>query len=74
DLKKIIEDSKDGVILFSLGTNVRSDQISLKSRQALLKAFSKLPQTVLWKFESDNIEELPKNVFIKKWLPQNDIL
>ncbi|KAF2888854.1 hypothetical protein ILUMI_17320 [Ignelater luminosus] len=74
DLKKLMDNSKNGVILFSLGTNIKVDLLSLETRQALLKAFSRLPQTVLWKFDSDNIQELPKNVFIRKWLPQNDIL
>lgn len=29
---------------------------------------------VLWKWESDDIANMPKNVMVKKWLPQNDIL
>lgn len=74
DLKKIVDEAKHGIILFSLGTNIRSDQLKLERRQAFLDAFSRLPQVVFWKFETDDIQGLPKNVYIRKWLPQNDIL
>lgn len=29
---------------------------------------------ILWKWESDNVENMPKNVLARTWLPQNDIL
>ena len=29
---------------------------------------------ILWKWDEDNIADLPKNVMIKKWVPQQDIL
>lgn len=61
------------MILFSLGTNIRSDKLTNHQKSALLQAFAKIPQTVIWKFETDTID-LPKNVIIRKWLPQNDIL
>lgn len=35
---------------------------------------SKLKQRVIWKFEDETIPNLPKNVLIRKWLPQSDIL
>jgi len=40
----------------------------------LLSELSKIEQTVLWKWESDEVPQLPKNVIIRKWFPQNDIL
>lgn len=59
--------------MFSLGTNVRSDKLDKNIQKALLEAFSKISETVIWKFESE-LENLPKNVIVRKWLPQNDIL
>ncbi|XP_019872405.2 UDP-glycosyltransferase UGT5 [Aethina tumida] len=73
DLQKILDNSVDGVIVFSLGTNMRSDKLSPEKRKTLLDAFKQLKQTILWKFESD-IENLPKNVVVRKWLPQNDVI
>lgn len=42
----------------------------------ILKAFANFPEyTFLWKFESDKLPmELPNNVLIRKWIPQNDVL
>jgi len=36
--------------------------------------FSRLKLRVLWKWGSGNIEGLPKNVKVSKWLPQTDLL
>ncbi|XP_069693360.1 UDP-glucosyltransferase 2-like [Periplaneta americana] len=74
DLQKYLDEAKDGFIYFSLGTNLRSDALILSKRQALLDAFSELPQRILWKFESENLPGMPPNVKISKWLPQSDIL
>ncbi|XP_031329149.1 UDP-glucuronosyltransferase 2B7-like [Photinus pyralis] len=74
DLQKIMDDSKNGVIYFSLGSFLRSDKLSATQKTNLLEAFKQLPQTVLWKYEGGSIEGLPKNVILRKTLPQNDIL
>ncbi|XP_018569262.1 UDP-glucuronosyltransferase 2B7 [Anoplophora glabripennis] len=73
DLQTIMDDAKDGVILFCLGTNARSDKLGTGIIQSLLKAFGQLKQTVIWKFES-GLENVPKNVVIRQWLPQGSIL
>ncbi|RZC40275.1 UDP-glucuronosyltransferase 2B17-like, partial [Asbolus verrucosus] len=73
DYQKLLDNAKNGVILFSLGTNIRSDKLDKETQAEILNAFSKISETVIWKFES-KIENLPKNVIVRKWLPQNDIL
>ncbi|XP_018570237.1 UDP-glucuronosyltransferase 2B20 [Anoplophora glabripennis] len=73
DIQEIMDKSANGVIIMSLGTNIRSDKLGKSKIEAILGAFSKLKQTVLWKFESD-FDNLPTNVIIRKFLPQNDIL
>lgn len=42
--------------------------------KAFLKAFAKLKQRVLWKWEKDSLSGKPQNVKTGKWLPQTDIL
>ncbi|KAF5282558.1 hypothetical protein FQA39_LY04965 [Lamprigera yunnana] len=74
DLRKIVENAKNGVIVFSLGTFLRSDDMSESKTSAMLTAFSKLSETVIWKFESSKMKNVPKNVIIKSWLPQSDLL
>lgn len=41
---------------------------------AFLQAFEFLPYDVLWKFDGDNLERIPKNLKIQKWFPQRDLL
>jgi glucuronosyltransferase len=41
---------------------------------ALMEAFSKVKQRVLWKWETDRLAGKPPNVKVGKWLPQADIL
>ncbi|KAH8311949.1 hypothetical protein KR044_008744, partial [Drosophila immigrans] len=74
DIKEFIETSKDGVIYFSLGSNVKSKDLPLETRETLLKVFAGLKQRVLWKFEDDKMDSKPDNVFLSKWFPQPDIL
>nr|CAI5838450.1 unnamed protein product [Callosobruchus analis] len=72
--KQYMDDAKEGVIYFSLGTNVKSYLLDDKIKSELLEAFAELPYKILWKYEGDSIANLPKNVKIFKWIPQQDIL
>jgi glucuronosyltransferase len=73
-LQKYLDDAPDGVIYFSMGSNLQSSQMPEGKRNAFLKVFSKLKQKVLWKWETDTLPGQPKNVKLGKWLPQSDIL
>ena len=68
-----MDDSPHGVIYFSMGSNLESKHFPDILIQNLLKTFSKLKQTVIWKFEED-LTELPPNVHLLKWVPQHSIL
>ena len=74
DLQNFLDEAKDGVIYFSLGSSVRSDHMPEEKIRAFLEAFSELPQKILWKWESDILPGQPANVKSGKWLPQQDIL
>ncbi|XP_044271533.1 UDP-glycosyltransferase UGT5-like isoform X2 [Tribolium madens] len=74
DIQKFLDSSKNGVIVFSMGSNLKSSDLPRNKRNAILKAFSKLKQNVLWKWESEELPEQPKNVKLMKWMPQTDIL
>lgn len=39
-----------------------------------LGTFESLPYDVLWKFDDENIENVPSNVKVQKWFPQRDLL
>lgn len=50
--------------------------MSLEKKLIFLSAFAQFPDyNFLWKYEKPIVDfELPKNVFIRPWLPQSDIL
>jgi glucuronosyltransferase len=74
DLKHFLDEAKEGAIFFSLGTNVKSSNMSPEKVKAFLDVFAELPQRVLWKWEKDSLPGQTKNVMLGKWFPQNDIL
>ena len=73
DLKKLMDNAKNGVIYFSMGSNLNSKDLPDEVKDSLLKMFGSLKQTVLWKFE-EVLPNLPKNVHILEWAPQQAIL
>lgn len=68
--------SKKGTILFSFGSIIRGDDLSLDKQKLLIKIFNEFTDyNFLWKFESNiTVDELPKNVQIRQWIPQFDVL
>ncbi|XP_059469651.1 UDP-glucosyltransferase 2-like [Neocloeon triangulifer] len=73
DLQEYLDSAKNGFIFMSFGSNVKSSLLPKEKIDIFLKVFGELDIKVLWKFETD-LPQKPKNVMIKKWLPQQDIL
>ncbi|TMW45132.1 hypothetical protein DOY81_009787, partial [Sarcophaga bullata] len=74
DIQTFLDGAENGAIYFSLGSNVQSKDMPAEKLRIFLDVFASLNQRVLWKFENESIAHLPKNVMIKAWLPQADIL
>lgn len=73
DLQNYLDNSKHGVIIFSLGSYVKSSDLPKEKIDAIINVLGKIKQNVVWKFE-DETYPVPSNVLVKKWLPQTDIL
>ncbi|RZC39915.1 UDP-glucuronosyltransferase 2B20-like, partial [Asbolus verrucosus] len=73
-LQNYLDRSTQGVIYFSLGSNVKSANLTENVRKVIIQALSELPYNVLWKWETDHLPDQPKNVMTQKWLPQQDLL
>ncbi|KAG5893417.1 hypothetical protein JTB14_024330 [Gonioctena quinquepunctata] len=73
NMKEFMDNATDGVVVFSMGSNLNSADFDPEMKRAILEAFSKIKQKVLWKFETD-LEGKPSNVMISKWMPQQDAL
>ncbi|XP_057234648.1 UDP-glucuronosyltransferase 1A1-like isoform X6 [Malurus melanocephalus] len=61
-----------GIVVFSLGSMV--SEIPMKKAMEIAEALGTVPQTVLWRYTGKAPPNLPKNVKLVKWLPQNDLL
>ena len=48
--------------------------MSEDKRKAILGALERLPLNVIMKWEDDVLPGRPDNVFVRKWLPQNELL
>ena len=72
DLKELMTSAKNGVVVMTFGSSVTKmpDEIVMK----FLEAFSQLNQTVVAKLSIPQGWVVPKNIHIRSWLPQNDIL
>ncbi|XP_035452792.2 UDP-glucosyltransferase 2-like [Spodoptera frugiperda] len=74
DLQDLIDNSKHGVIYFSMGSFLQSKTLPRKLITELLQMFGEFKQTVIWKFEDNSLVDVPKNVQIVNWAPQQSIL
>lgn len=78
DLEQLFNESHVGVVYFSLGSNIQSEQLGAKRLSEIIEAFRALPAyTFLWKIDLAGLDleqTLPANVHVRQWLPQNDIL
>lgn len=74
ELLKFIEDSEHGVIYISFGTILKPSSIKPEKLKSIIEALEELPQRVVWKWNKRTLPGNPKNIYLSKWLPQNDIL
>ncbi|XP_069681767.1 UDP-glycosyltransferase UGT5-like [Periplaneta americana] len=74
DLKKFLDDSKQGVVYFSFGSMVKMTTLPEEKRQAFMQAFAALPERFLLKWEEESFPGKPENVKLVRWPPQVDVL
>ncbi|XP_069020543.1 UDP-glucuronosyltransferase 1A1-like isoform X1 [Embiotoca jacksoni] len=61
-----------GFVVFTLGSMVSDlpDEIT----SVFFDAFRQIPQKVIWRFTGQLPDNVPENVKVMKWVPQNDLL
>lgn len=74
DLQQLLDNAENGVIYVSWGSIINSQGMSRSLEQEFVGAFKRLPQTILWKWENDSLTATAKNIHIRSWMPQIDIL
>ncbi|XP_025195624.1 UDP-glucuronosyltransferase 1-5-like [Melanaphis sacchari] len=74
-LEDVMNNSNEfGVIVLTFGSLVAMDTLPDYVLKAFKTVLSKLPQTIIWKYEDDHMPDKPENVILCKWLPQRAIL
>ncbi|XP_067461226.1 UDP-glucuronosyltransferase 1A1-like [Thunnus thynnus] len=61
-----------GFVVFTLGTMV--SDLPEVTTSAFLEAFRQIPQKVIWRYTGLVPNNVPENVKMMKWVPQNDLL
>ncbi|XP_074031302.1 UDP-glucosyltransferase 2 [Leptinotarsa decemlineata] len=74
DLQEFLDSSENGFIYFSLGSIIKSKELSNNTLLNIMKAFEQIPFKVVWKFESSLSLNVIETVKLVKWAPQQDIL
>jgi len=69
-----LDAASNGAVLVSFGSVLKPSQMNPERLDLLLNVFRSLKQySFIWKWDAD-IENVPENVKISSWLPQQDIL
>lgn len=74
DLQEFLDNAVQGVLYFSMGSNMKAKGLPEIKRNAIVKAFAKVKENVLVKWEDDVLPGMSSNIKIVKWLPQQDVL
>ncbi|CAH0559279.1 unnamed protein product [Brassicogethes aeneus] len=74
ELQDFMDKSKNGVVYFSLGSNVEVSELPEDKLKAILNTFKNIKYDILLKFNKDTLYNRPKNILIRKWVPQTAIL
>lgn len=73
NIKAFIESSKEGVVYFSLGSNLRPSLLPKEKLAGIFNALKSIKQKVLMKIDEPELFEKSDKIFVSKWFPQDDI-
>ncbi|XP_070498432.1 UDP-glycosyltransferase UGT5-like [Chironomus tepperi] len=74
DIQEFLDSATDGAVVFTMGSIVKAQEFPEHIRVAFTRAFGKIKQKVLWKYENETLPNKPDNLMISPWIPQRDIL
>ncbi|XP_068623992.1 UDP-glycosyltransferase UGT5-like [Battus philenor] len=74
DLQQYLDNSKNGVIYLSFGSNLKTSLLPPQTIEILGEALSQLPYNVILKWDSEDFPYKSDNIRVYKWLPQSDLL
>ena len=67
-------DSSEAVVLVSFGSTLQPSQMPQEKLEILYEVFRSLPEySFIWKWDGE-VPDVPSNVLLSPWLPQQDLL
>ncbi|XP_032684087.1 UDP-glucuronosyltransferase 2B9-like isoform X2 [Odontomachus brunneus] len=73
NLEKFLNDTPNGFIYVSLGTNVKVMSLPNDVQRVFYNVLTSLPYKIVWKFDG-HLPDKYDNIYIAKWFPQRSIL
>ena len=74
-MASFVDSAPDGVVMFSLGySGFQPAVVPRQLMQEFIKAFRQLKQRVVMRFDPELLDDIPENVMVVKWIPQEDLL
>ena len=74
ELEKFVSSSEAGFLVFAIGSAIKMEDMPEEMILSFIKAFSRLPQRIIWQWKGKVRTDLPANVLPIPWLPQQDLL
>merc|ERR1712136_373956 len=74
DLQHFMDSHPEGVVYVSFGSMFKASSMTWEQKLTFYEAFKELNTPIIWKWNDGNVTDIPKNVRIATWLPQNDLL
>lgn len=74
DLKQFMDVHPEGVVYVSFGSALAPSAMTDGQKNVFRETFKELNVPIIWKWNDDDLSGIPKNVLVRKWLPQNDLL
>ena len=74
ELSQFVNGAEHGLIVLSFGSIPFLSDWKTEKAETFMKAFGRLKQRVIIRYTGSPIENIPSNVLVQKWLPQNDLL
>ena len=75
DLQAYMDAHPEGVVYISFGSAIKPSEMTEENKKVFREAFKEMKDIpFIWKWDDDDLTGIPDNVFVQKWLPQNDLL
>ena len=74
DLQAYLDSCSEGAVLVSFGSSITPSSMTDAKRREFIAAFAALNNRIIWKWDTAASDDIPENVLVRDWLPQQDLL